>query len=103
MHMGQNGEYVDEKIYPDKFFIDNKEVIYTDNRFVAADVKYINQVGTDVKYANGLPDVKYVDTKEVVLPEKYAYQGYEEIAGYQDANGYVERQDKKAILKIKMK
>ncbi|XP_072945934.1 uncharacterized protein [Epargyreus clarus] len=102
MHMGQNGEYVEEKIYPEKFYIDNKEVIYTDNRFVAADVKYINQVATDVKYGNGLPDVKYVDAKEVVLPEKYAYQGYEEIAAYQDANGYVERQDKKTVLKIKM-
>ncbi|CAH0599161.1 unnamed protein product [Chrysodeixis includens] len=93
MHMGQNGEFVEEKAYGDKFFIDNKEVVYQE--------RYVTQ---DVKYANGLPDTKYVvEGKEMVLPEKgYAYQTYEEV-GYQEGNGYVERADKKtASLKNKM-
>ncbi|KAG6448268.1 hypothetical protein O3G_MSEX005421 [Manduca sexta] len=89
MHMTPNGEFVEEKPYADKFYIDNKEVVYQE-RFVQS-----------VDYANGLPDAKYiVDSKEVVLPEKYAYQTYEEVA-YND-NGYVEKIDKKSVLKIKM-
>nr|XP_049705371.1 histone lysine demethylase PHF8 isoform X2 [Helicoverpa armigera] len=93
MHMGQNGEFVDEKVYTDKFFIDNKEVVYQE--------RYVTQ---DVKFANGLPDTKYVvEGKEMVIPEKgYAYQTYEEVR-YPEENGYVERSDKKpTALKIKM-
>ncbi|XP_075987112.1 uncharacterized protein LOC142983852 isoform X2 [Anticarsia gemmatalis] len=87
MHMAQNGEFVEA----DKFFIDNKEVIYQE-RYVTQDV-----------IRNGVPETKYVvDGKELVLQDKYAYQTFEEVP-YQDGNGYVERGDKKtANLKIKM-
>ncbi|XP_073950922.1 uncharacterized protein [Choristoneura fumiferana] len=88
MHMAQPDEYMEEKIYADKFYIDNKEVVY-DNRYVAQ----------GVKYGNGLPDTKYiVDSKEA--PEKYTFQHYEE-QPYHD-NGYVDRQEKKP-LRIKYK
>lgn len=143
--MQPNGEY-EEKVYADKFYIDNKEVVYPDRyiqdvKYVTSDVKYVNSgvkyvdngvkyvdanvnnvkyvdssvasvkyvdasvkyvesdvkvMTDDVKYVNGVPDVKYA------LEEKYAYQNYEEVA-YQDGNGYVDRQDKKAVLKIKLK
>ncbi|XP_068624733.1 lysine-specific demethylase phf2-like isoform X2 [Battus philenor] len=89
MHMAQNGEYPEEKVYADKFYIDNKEVVFQETRYV----------NSDVKYANGLPEAKYIiENKE--LPEKYTYQSYEE-QGYQDGNGYVERVEKKS-LKVKM-
>ncbi|XP_013168599.1 PREDICTED: histone lysine demethylase PHF8-like [Papilio xuthus] len=83
MHMGQNGEFNDDKVYPDKFYVD-KEVY--EERYVA-----------DVKY-NSLPDAKYIlENKDI--PEKFTYQNYEEHS-YQD-NGYVDRIDKK-ILKVKI-
>ncbi|CAF4902383.1 unnamed protein product [Pieris macdunnoughi] len=96
MHMTpntQNGDYIEEKLYADKFYIDNKEVTFTDRystdiKYVA-DAKYVN----DVKYVNS--DVKYVVEKEV--PEKF-YQNYE--VAYQD-NGYEERQEKKN-MKVKV-
>ncbi|RVE50593.1 hypothetical protein evm_004717 [Chilo suppressalis] len=90
MHMAQNGEYVDEKVYADKFYIDNKEVVYND-------VRYMTQ---DVKYVNGAPEAKYVtDNKEMMITDKYPYPNYEEQI-YD--NGYIDRQDKKTVLKIKM-
>lgn len=89
MHMGQNGEFVDEKMYTDKFFVEKES--YNDARFISQ----------DIKYTNGLPETKYVDAKDVVLPEKFAFQNYEE-QSYQDANGY-DRHDKKNVLKIKLK
>ncbi|KAF9823550.1 hypothetical protein SFRURICE_011403 [Spodoptera frugiperda] len=93
MHMGQNGEFVEEKNYNDKFYIDNKEVVYQE-RYVTTQ---------DGKYANGVPDTKYVvEGKEMVIADKgYAYQTYEEVS-YPDGNGYVDRPDKKTTLKIKM-
>ncbi|CAG5020368.1 unnamed protein product [Parnassius apollo] len=98
MHMAQNGDFVDEKVYADKLYIENKEVVFQDSRF--QDPRYVS---TDVKYTNGLPEAKYIiDTKETVLPEKYTFQHYEEpVQGYHDGNGYVERLDKK-VLKVKM-
>ncbi|XP_028044329.1 lysine-specific demethylase phf2-like [Bombyx mandarina] len=90
MHMTPNGDFIEEKIYSEKFYIDNKDGGYQD--------RYLQ----NVEYSNGLPDVKYlVEGKEMVLPEKYAYQNYEEVQNYSEANGYVERSDKK-VLKIKM-
>ncbi|KAL4712519.1 hypothetical protein ACJJTC_007535, partial [Scirpophaga incertulas] len=90
VHMAPNGHYPEEKIYADKFFIDNKEVVYND-------VRYMTQ---EMKYSNGLPDQKYVpDNKELVITEKYPYQSYEE--QHYD-NGYLDRHDKKTVLKIKM-
>ncbi|XP_050555568.1 histone lysine demethylase PHF8 isoform X2 [Spodoptera frugiperda] len=93
MHMGQNGEFVEEKNYNDKFYIDNKEVVYQE-RYVTTQ---------DGKYGNGVPDTKYVvEGKEMVIADKgYAYQTYEEVS-YPDGNGYVDRPDKKTTLKIKM-
>ncbi|KAJ8705324.1 hypothetical protein PYW07_011151 [Mythimna separata] len=96
MHMAQNGEFVEEKVYADKFYVDNKEVVYQE-RYVQ------NQ---DVKYANGIPDTKstayVVEGKEMVIPDKgYAYQTYEEVS-YPENGAYVERTDKKTTLKIKM-
>lgn len=89
--MTPNGDFIEEKIYSEKFYIDNKDGGYQD--------RYLQ----NVEYSNGLPDVKYlVEGKEMVLPEKYAYQNYEEVQNYSEANGYVERSDKK-VLKIKMK
>ncbi|XP_059047248.1 histone lysine demethylase PHF8-like [Achroia grisella] len=85
MHMAHNGEFPDDKVYPEKFDV------YNDSRFVPQ----------DVKYTNGLPEKYVVEGKEVVLTEKFQFQNYGE-QGYQDANGYVERQDKKNILKIKL-
>ncbi|VVC89482.1 unnamed protein product, partial [Leptidea sinapis] len=62
MHMTQNGDFVEEKVYADKYYIDNKEVTYpdryvTDVKYVNGDVKYAN---SDVKYANS--DVKYLSS-----------------------------------------
>ncbi|KAL0859396.1 hypothetical protein ABMA27_010585 [Loxostege sticticalis] len=79
-----------EKLYADKLFIDNKEVVY-------GDARYITQ---DIKYANGIPETKYVEDKTMLLPEKFAYQTFEEQP--YDANGYLDRPDKKTVLKIKM-
>ncbi|CAG4981083.1 unnamed protein product [Colias eurytheme] len=62
MHMtpnSQNGEFIEEKIYADKYYIDNKEVPYTER--YAADLKYVNDVkyvSNDAKFVNS--DVKYV-------------------------------------------
>ncbi|XP_050678396.1 lysine-specific demethylase 7 homolog [Leptidea sinapis] len=63
MHMTQNGDFVEEKVYADKYYIDNKEVTYpdryvTDVKYVNGDVKYAN---SDVKYANS--DVKYLSSE----------------------------------------
>ncbi|CAB3255032.1 unnamed protein product [Arctia plantaginis] len=91
MHMTQNGEFVEEKVYADKFFIENKEVIYQE--------RYVPQ---EVIRTNGLPETKFViDSKDVVIQEKYPYQTYEEVP-YHDGNGYVDRVDKKNAIKIKM-
>ncbi|XP_052745163.1 histone lysine demethylase PHF8 isoform X1 [Bicyclus anynana] len=126
MHMQPNGDY-DDKVYADKFYVDNKEVFperyIHDVKYVTSDIKYVNNgvkyvesgvkyvdnvkyvdtdvkvVTDDVKFVNGVPDVKYGLEKD--FSEKYAYQNYEEVP-YQDGNGYVERQDKKAGLKIKL-
>ncbi|XP_060807494.1 histone lysine demethylase PHF8 [Amyelois transitella] len=87
MHMGQNGEFVEEKSYVDKFYVEKE--VYSDARFVNQEVKY-----------NGLPEAKF-ETKDVVVPEKYTFQNYEE-QGYQEPNGYIERHDKKNVLKIKL-
>ncbi|XP_038219365.1 lysine-specific demethylase phf2-like [Zerene cesonia] len=63
MHMtpnSQNGEFVEEKIYADKYYVDNKEVAYADR--YATDMKYVNDVkyvGNDVKFVTN--DVKYVN------------------------------------------
>ena len=58
----------------------------------------------DVKFANGIPDTKFVvEGKEMVVPEKgYPYQTYEEVS-FPENGAYVERTDKKTTLKIKMK
>ncbi|XP_061380262.1 histone lysine demethylase PHF8-like isoform X1 [Danaus plexippus] len=121
MHMNQNTEFVEEKPYADKYYVDNKEVVYADRyiqdvKYIAADVKYVagdKFVNSDVKFVNSdikfvnsdgkfvNSDVKYVlDGKEAILPEKYSYQNFEEV-NYQD-NGYGDRQDKKAALKVKL-
>ncbi|OWR48267.1 JmjC domain-containing histone demethylation protein 1D [Danaus plexippus plexippus] len=121
MHMNQNTEFVEEKTYADKYYVDNKEVVYADRyiqdvKYIAADVKYVagdKFVNSDVKFVNSdikfvnsdgkfvNSDVKYVlDGKEAILPEKYSYQNFEEV-NYQD-NGYGDRQDKKAALKVKL-
>ncbi|XP_013148979.1 PREDICTED: lysine-specific demethylase phf2-like isoform X3 [Papilio polytes] len=85
MHMGQNGEITEEKVYADKFYVGNKEVVF-EERYV-----------TDVKY-NGLTETKYIiENKDI--PENYNYQKFEEHS-YHD-NGYVDRIDKK-IVKVKM-
>ncbi|XP_052753044.1 histone lysine demethylase PHF8-like isoform X2 [Galleria mellonella] len=85
MHMGHNGEFTEEKVYADKFDV------YNDGRFVSQ----------DVKYTNGLTDKYVVDGKEMIAQEKFQFQNYGE-QGYQDGNGYVERNDKKNVLKIKL-
>lgn len=115
--MTPNGDYTDEKIYADKFYIDNKEVLYPDryvqdkyvdsdvkfvtgdSKLVSSDVKYVN---SDIKYVNSIPDTKYVVDGKEILTEKYAYQSYEHVT-YQEGNGYIDRQDKKTSLKIKLK
>ncbi|XP_028178435.1 lysine-specific demethylase phf2-like [Ostrinia furnacalis] len=92
MHMAQPAELPEEKTYTEKFYADGKELIYTDTRYIAQ----------DIKYANGLPETKYVaEDKTMLLPEKYAYQTFEE-QPYVEGNGYLERPDKKTVLKIKM-
>ncbi|XP_050357014.1 lysine-specific demethylase phf2-like isoform X2 [Nymphalis io] len=123
MHMTPNGEYPEDKVYADKYYIDNKEVLYPDRyiqdvKFVNSDAKYVNNdvkyisdskfvnsdvkfVNSEIKYVNGVPDTKYVLESKEILPEKYAYQTYDEVT-YQDGNGYVDRQDKKSALKIKL-
>lgn len=122
MHMNQNTEFVEEKPYADKYYVDDKEVVYADRyiqdvKYIAADVKYVagdKFVNSDVKFVNSdikfvnsdgkfvNSDVKYVlDGKEAILPEKYSYQNFEEV-NYQD-NGYGDRPDKKAALKIKLR
>lgn len=86
MHMGQNGEITEDKVYADKFYVGNKEVVF-EERYV-----------TDVKY-NGLTETKYIiENKDI--PENYNYQKFEEHS-YHD-NGYVDRIDKK-IVKVKMR
>ncbi|CAH0764708.1 unnamed protein product [Diatraea saccharalis] len=90
MHMAQNGEFVEEKVYADKFYIDNKEIVYNETRYMTQ----------DIKYPNGIPEAKYVtDNKEMMITDKYPYPNYEEQI-YD--NGYLDRQDKKTVLKIKM-
>ncbi|CAK1546800.1 unnamed protein product [Leptosia nina] len=101
MHMAQNaqnGDFIEEKIYSDKYYIDNKEVAFNDR--YATDLKYVSDAKfvNDVKYVNTLPEAKFIVEKEV-LPEKFAYQNFE--VAYQDGNGYVERQEKKNV-KVKM-
>ncbi|XP_041983980.1 histone lysine demethylase PHF8-like isoform X2 [Aricia agestis] len=92
MHMTPNGEYAEEKVYMDKLYIDNKEVLYPE-RYVQE--KYV----TDIKYVAAdkynTPEVKYVE--KVIADQKYIYQTYEE--SY-DGNGY--DRDKKTVLKMKM-
>lgn len=95
MHMTPNGEFAEEKIYGDKYYIDNKEVLYPE-RFVQ-DVKYVTN---EEKFVNGVPEKYALETKELV-GDKYSYQ-YDEVT-YQDGNGFVDRQDKKSGLKIKLR
>lgn len=106
--MTPNGEFTEEKIYTDKYYIDNKEVIYPE-RFVQ-DVKYVTNdekfvtteekfVTNEVKFVNGVPEKYALETKEIV-GDKYSYQ-YDDVT-YQDGNGF-DRQDKKTGLKIKLR
>ncbi|KAJ0171197.1 hypothetical protein K1T71_013396 [Dendrolimus kikuchii] len=91
MHMGHNEKkYVEEKVYADKFYIDNKEI---------QPDRYLH---TDIKYSNGITDRYAVEQKDIVLQEKYVYQTYEDVQTYQDNINYIERNDKKNILKIKL-
>lgn len=41
MHMGQNGEFVEEKVYADKYYVDNKEVVYQDNGYMQVRVFFL--------------------------------------------------------------
>ncbi|XP_061724570.1 lysine-specific demethylase phf2-like isoform X1 [Cydia pomonella] len=84
MHMAQPDEFAEEKIYADKFYIENKEVVY-DNRYPQG-----------IKYANGLQETKYIVESKEHLPEKYTFQHYEEPLYHDPA---YDRQDKK-IMKI---
>ncbi|XP_063543154.1 uncharacterized protein LOC134751607 [Cydia strobilella] len=84
MHMAQPDEFVEEKIYADKFYIENKEVVY-DSRYPQG-----------IKYANGLQDTKYIVESKEPLPEKYTFQHYEEPVYHDPA---YDRQDKK-MMKI---
>ncbi|XP_034836697.1 lysine-specific demethylase phf2-like [Maniola hyperantus] len=93
-------KYVDSDVKyvdPNVKYLD-ANVKYVDNgvKYVEGDVKIVTD---DVKYVNGVPDIKYGLEKD--FSEKYAYQNYDEVA-YQDGNGYVDRQDKKVGLKIKL-
>lgn len=107
MHATQNTQNGEEKIYAEKFYIDNKEAAFTDrystdikydtNPKYVNDVKYVNtdvKYVSDIKYVNSMPETKYVIEKEV--PERI-YQNYQ---AYQD-NGYADRHEKKN-LKVKM-
>ncbi|XP_063370023.1 lysine-specific demethylase phf2-like [Cydia amplana] len=82
MHMAQPDEFVEEKIYADKFYIENKEVVY-DSRYPQG-----------IKYANGLQDTKYIVETKDPLPEKYTFQHYEEPLYHDPA---YDRQDKMKI------
>jgi hypothetical protein len=60
---------------------------------------FIRYVSQEVKYTNGIPDAKFAtESKDMIIQEKYPY-AYEEQA-YD--NGYLDRPDKKTVLKIKM-
>ncbi|KAJ2954965.1 hypothetical protein O0L34_g3306 [Tuta absoluta] len=86
---GQNGEFVEEKIYADKFFIDNKEVIYQDNN---TNPHFVHD--PDTKLLNGLNTC----TKDVLHYKNF--QVPDPTADFSSV--YIDGEDKKNILRIKL-
>ncbi|KAI5645914.1 cupin-like domain-containing protein [Phthorimaea operculella] len=82
---GQNGEFAEEKIYADKLFIDNKEVLY-DSAFATIDEQ-------TNKLLNGLQTA----TKDVLH-----YQNFQVPDAAPDFRNYVETDERKNILRIKL-